>query len=488
MLVATIGASVVTAATPGLQKPVVVPPAVPNRPLVTGIVQTPPSDPAQSAAFFTNLARARGTVIRLFVYWDQVAPQGAEKPFGFDPRDPADPAYRWEAVDRQVRSAVSSGVSPIISAFWAPYWALDGEQSGGRGAARPNPQALADFFTAAAKRYSGSFADLPRVRLWQVWNEPNLPAYISPQYDSAGRLVSADWYRSMVNAAADAIHAVHADNVVIAGGQSPFGPDAQSPDRGAPLTFMRSLLCLSAAVNPKPVCRKPVRFDVWAHHPYTSGSPTHHAAGANDVSLPDLWKMRVLLEAGVKAGTLVSRGDVGFWVTEFSWDTNPPDPLGVPERLHARWVAEGMFRMWSQGVSAVAWFQLRDQPFTPSSPVQSGLYFRGEAGIESDKPKLALTAFRFPFVAFREPKTKTIMYWGRSPAGRAGVIVDQQVSGKWRSVKTLRPNRHGIFSGRYPSPARKGFLRARLVNGKDAALPFSLVVPPDRPGCTWGTC
>jgi hypothetical protein len=144
--------------------------------------------------------------------------------------------------------------------------------------------------------------------------------------------------------------------------------------------------------------------------------------------------------------------------------------------------------MWNQGVSLVTWFQLRDQPFTPTSPVQSGLYFRGEAGIESDKPKLALTAFRFPFVAFREPKRRTIMYWGRSPAGRATVTVERQAAGRWRTVATLRPNRHGVFTGRYPSTARKGFVRARLASGRDAALAFSLVVPPDRPGCTWGTC
>jgi hypothetical protein len=198
--------------------------------------------------------------------------------------------------------------------------------------------------------------------------------------------------------------------------------------------------------------------------------------------------MSVLLQAAHKAGNLVTRGGLpGFWVTEFSWDTNPPDPLGVPERLHARWVAEGLYRMWNQGVSLVTWFQLRDQPFT-TSPVQSGLYFRGEAGIESDRPKLALTAFRFPFVAFREPKRKTITYWGRSPVGRATVIVEQQISGTWRTVTRLRPNRHGIFSGRYPNAARSGFVRARLAGGKDEALPFSLVVPPDRPGCTWGTC
>ena len=55
-------------------------------------------------------------------------------------------------------------------------------------------------------------------------------------------------------------------------------------------------------------------------------------------------------------------------------------------------------------------------------------------------------------------------------------------------VASMKPNRFGIFSARYPSTATTGFLRARLANGKDTSLPFSLVVPPDRPGCAWGTC
>ena len=249
---------------------------------------------------------------------------------------------------------------------------------------------------------------------------------------------------------------------------------------------MQKLLCLSAG-KPQPVCHKQVRFDIWGHNPYTSGDPTHHADLPNDISLPDLWKMRRLLDAAVRAGTLKSRGPVRFWVTEFAWDTSPPDPKGVPEELHARWVAEALYRMWAQGVSLVTWFLIRDQSWG-NGPFQSGLYFRGEDGISSDTPKLALTAFRFPFVAFREPAKRSVMFWGRSPAKRAPVVVEQKTGGSWRLVDTLRPNRYGIFAGVFPSRARTGFLRARLANGKDAALPFSLVVPPDRPGCTWGTC
>jgi hypothetical protein len=144
--------------------------------------------------------------------------------------------------------------------------------------------------------------------------------------------------------------------------------------------------------------------------------------------------------------------------------------------------------MWDQGVSLVTWFLITDQPFTSTTPFQAGLYFQGSNGMTSDTPKMALTAFRFPFVAFREPKKKSVMYWGRSPAGRSAVIVEQKRQGAWGVVETLRPNSYGIFSGRYASTARTGFLRARLANGKDEALQFSLVAPPDRPGCAWGTC
>ena len=116
--------------------------------------------------------------------------------------------------------------------------------------------------------------------------------------------------------------------------------------------------------------------------PVHVGWPAHHAKSPDDVSVSDLWKMRVLLDAAVRAGTLQSRSRVGFWVTEFAWDTNPPDRAS--KEGCTRWVG-GLYRMWNQGVSLVTWFMLRDQPFTPSTPFRAGLYFRGEDGVASDK-------------------------------------------------------------------------------------------------------
>jgi hypothetical protein len=169
-------------------------------------------------------------------------------------------------------------------------------------------------------------------------------------------------------------------------------------------------------------------------------------------------------------------------VTEFSWDSNPPDPKGVPAALEGRWVAEALYRMWTAGVSLVTWFTLRDQPVR-TSPYQSGLYFRG-ATMAGDRPKPALTAFRFPFVAFRHGRDVSV--WGRTPSGRRGsVVVEQRGASGWRRLTTLAANAVGIFSAELPTRGR-GPLRARIA-GTGTSLPFSLVRPPDRVYQPFGT-
>ena len=468
--------------------------ANPRQPLVTGFVAIPPSDGTESTVFFQNVTRAGGGLLRLFVYWDRVAPGGTSAPPGFDARDPNDTGYRWSDLDQRVRDAVSHGVAPIISAFYAPYWALEGKQTSGRGAVRPSPQAYADFMTAVATRYSGRYEGLPRVRYFEIWNEPNLEEYLSPQWDEGGKPVSPDWYREMVNQSAQAIHAVNGDNIVIAGSLAPFGGEVNDPSGGRvpfpirmhPLEFMRQMLCMSKGAKPQPTCTAASTFDAWSHHPYTYGGPTHQAYHSDDVSIGDLGEMRTLLKAAEKAGHIRSARDVGFWVTEFSYDTNPPDPLGLSTALHARWVSESLYRMWRDGVSVVTWFTMRDEPF-PQGMFQASLYYRGQDGIASDKPKPSLRAFRFPFVAFKQ-KNGSITYWGRTPTStKKAVVVEQKQGPRWRRLVTPAVDRYGIFQGKVTNAKGSGSLRARLVDRSDVSLPFSLTVPKDFRFCPWGS-
>jgi hypothetical protein len=244
---------------------------------------------------------------------------------------------------------------------------------------------------------------------------------------------------------------------------------------------MRDLLCVSRQL--RRTCTAQTRFDVWAHHPYTSGGPTRKAFRRDDVSLGNLPEMRAVLDAAVRHRRIVSRRKVEFWVTEFGWDTSPPDPKGIPLALHARWTAEALYRMWANGVSLATWHQLRDDPFVPNSFFQAGLYFRG-ATMADDRPKPSVTAFRFPFVAFRQ--RNQVMVWGRTPTSRGGtVVIEHQVNGRWIRTRKLRANRHGVFSARFARPANTGWMRARF--GRETARPFSLAHVKDRYFAPFGT-
>jgi hypothetical protein len=228
-----------------------------------------------------------------------------------------------------------------------------------------------------------------------------------------------------------------------------------------------------------------VEFDIWAHHPYTYGGPTHSAHHPDDVSIGDLGEMRDLLLAVKRLGKIKVRGQVPFWATEFSYDSKPPDPNGLPLALHARWVSEALYRMWLQGVTNVTWWLIRDGPF-PEDIHQTGLYFRGPAGIASDTEKPAVRAFRFPFVAFRA-KNGSVAYWGRSPSSaRAKIVIEQPVKKQWKRVLRLTTNKYGIFQGKL-AKVDGGSLRARLANGKDYSHGFGLKPVKDFRFCPWGT-
>jgi hypothetical protein len=449
------------------------------RPLETALLASSTFSGPDAGLAFARTHDAGARAIRLYLDWRRTAPSGATKPSGFDPSNPADLAYTWQAFDLLVRLARANGLMPIADIVDAPQWA-QGPGNGVAGTIRPDPVELARFAHAAAVRYDGAFQGLPRVSAWQVWNEPNHFLFLNPQIDG-GAITSPDLYRRMVNAVADAVHGVNSGNLVVAVGLSPFTNNVAGQFVTGPLLFMRDLLCMSTARRVKPGCRERIRFDVWSHHPYTSGGPTHHAARPDDVSLGDLPKMRRLLSGAVHARHVISHRRVRFWVTEFSWDSNPPDPNGVPTRLHARWVAEALYRMWRAGVSLVTWFQFRDDAARgrPDGQVfQSGLYSRCNAGLSCDRPKPALKAFRFPFVAFRAGRR--ISFWGRTPGGtRAKVIVEQSSGRRWRRVASVSSNRYGIFA-RQIRTSRHGALRAHLTRGNARSLPFSLKRPPDR--------
>ena len=449
------------------------------RPLWTGITNIQSNE--QLAFDRTKSAGSR--FVRIPLLWNQAAP--ASKPASWNPSDPADPNYRWADNDINVQRATAAGLVPVLQIVSAPNWAQrcqtppvlpDAECD-------PDPTALAQFATAAARRYSGKFPGLPRVKYWQALNEPNLSLFFFPQFNTAGKALSARLYKSLVNAFYDAVKAVDRSNLVVAAG---LGPIAVPKWTIGPIRFTRELLCMQGreTFHPAPGKCAPVRFDIFAIQPYTTGGPTH-VGGINDVQLGGLGRLKSLLVAADKAHRIKGvYKHTPLWVTEFSWDTQPPDPGGLPMEIATRWVSEALHEAWKAGVSAFFWFSLRDDERTMYSPpysatLESGLYFRGVA-LEQDRPKEILGSFRFPFVAY--PRKLGLEVWGRTPTSSAGKVrIEAWTGSTWRKLMTVRADKTGVFTGTSKSrygQDREGLVRA--VYAGDGSPPFAMRGFPDR--------
>ena len=447
-------------------------------PLATAVFDPEHFGGSQMATAFARTRAAGATYARLFVAWSSVAP--STPPDGFVATDPTSPGYSWEGIDAAVEAAESTGLTPILDIVQPPGWAYGTQPSGVNGGS-PKIADLRDFATAVAIHYEGVTPGTPAGHVFQVWNEPNLSLNLSP--------ATASTYRAMVNAVADGVHAVDPSNLVVAGGLDPFGHVKTKNQEWysiRPLAFMRSLLCLSKGSHPHATCDDPIHFDIWSHHPYTYGGPFGHAKNPDDVELGDLPKMRALLKAGVRLHHVVSAHPVKFWVTEFGWDTNPPEKHAASLSLAARWTAESLHQMWLSGVTLVTWFLLED--YASPSPYQSGLYFHASS-LENARAKPSLTAFRFPFVAYLG-KRGSVSLWGRdATSDRERVTIQRRhgKSGRWRTVALVSSNANGIFQAKLKLKAtKKDWLRA-IAPGSGKSLAFSLTMPHNNPHIgPWG--
>ncbi len=449
-------------------------PSVGARPLVTGISDTSTGYTADPL-FYNRIDNAGAHFVRIAGRWDLIAPPAA--PVSWNPENPADPHYDWSALDASVTQATRSGLTPLVGLDGAPAWAQRCQSLpvGSYAPCDPDPSRFAEFAKAAARRYSGKFQGLPRVRYWQALNEPNLNLYFNPQF-ADNKPVSPQLYRNLINAFSPAVKSVSRSNVVVAAGLAPLGGGRAAV---SPLRFAQLLLCMKGRQRPHPTRRGcHADFDVFDIHPYTTGGPTHKSVNPDDVQLGDLPELKRLLTAADRAGRIHGRyRHTPLWATEFSWDSNPPDPGGLKMTILARWAAEAIYRSWDAGVSHFFWWDLRDEPtggLGYPNTVQSGLYFRGDT-LAADRPKLTLLrAFRFPFVALR--RGNGFFFWGRTPTSRGGAVrIEIRTKGGWHKVFTANANRSGIFSG--VVSRRQGFDRRSVIGARyrgRAAVPFSL--------------
>lgn len=426
------------------------------------------SDRSRQTELLGEASGLGASVARVATGWAGIA---ATRPTS--PMDPADPAYDWSATDASVRATVNAGLQPILSLTQAPAWAEGGGRPAGLralpGSWRPDPASYGLFAVALARRYDGTYPDplmpgrtLPRVRAYLPWNEPNLEAYLAPQWSRRNGRVVAEapyHYRKLVREFDAGIHRSQPDALVAAGALAPFGDALPGGRRTPPARFLRDMLCLSPRFR-RVACGSygSPRFDVLSHHPYSVGGPFREALNPDDVSVPDLAaKLVKPLRAAERLGVLGPPRRRRIWVTEISWDSRPADPDGVPERRHADWLAQALYVLARQGVDTVTWFQVRDSP--PGPGRNYGVTSQSGVLLRSGRPKFAATAFRFPLVAVRPAGRTTV--WALAPTS-GPLVVERRTKRGWTAVLRRSSVRRGTIVQRRFTGLRRGtVLRAR---------------------------
>jgi hypothetical protein len=181
-----------------------------------------------------------------------------------------------------------------------------------------------------------------------------------------------------------------------------------------------------------------------------------------DASAPDLGRLTRAVKAAVVARTLLPARHKPLWVTEFGYDSNPPNPTpgAISTATQARWLEESFYVFWHEGVSTVLWYLVRDQTPPYNRNYFSGVYFR------NGTPKPSFTAYRFPFVVM--PASGRAQLWGMSPVSGT-VDVELQSGSTWRVIARLHAS-VGVPYGRtlrLPS----GVYRATV--GTQSSLPWT---------------
>jgi len=391
--------------------------------------------------------------LRVSAFWNQIAPEALsrDKPSGFDAADSSDPGYSFGPLDRVIAGASKHGIRIMVTISTPfPVWASR-DPSRDNPVWKPKPDEFAAFTTAVVTRYADS------VDHWGISNEPNRAAWLQPQADRRGRLISPHLYRALVQAAYPRIKKLDPDSVALVGELAATGSrEARgSTAHQRPLRFLRAMACRDSRYRPvrTGACKgfRPVPADAVGHHPYQLLlSPTRRSEDPDDAAINDGRRLLGVIDRLTRLGALESETGrrLNVFYTEFGYQTNPPDPFaGVSLAKQRRYLQQAAYLVWrTPRIRGLNQFRLTDGALDGFGAnrfreFQSGLLFRNR------RPKPAFRIFRHPFVITGD------RFWGHvRPGGAHTVRVEhrRRPNSKFRLVAQLLTNERGYFSRRLP--------------------------------------
>jgi Cellulase (glycosyl hydrolase family 5) len=392
-------------------------------------------DDAQRDATLDEIRAFGVTQIRQLVYWQAFAPNPDRrtKP-RFDASNPdAYPAGTWTRLDNVVAQAAARGIDVMLTPTGpVPKWATGGKKDN---VTRPSAKEFGRFVTALARRYGA------QVTTWSIWNEPNQPQFLLPQYRK-GKPYSPLHYRGLYRAAYSAIRSVEAnrrDKILIAE-TSPRGNE----NIVHPLRFLRGMACLDGRYKKTRKCSR-LPADGYAHHAYTTRiGPRFEPDSPDDVTIGVIDRLVDALDRAGRAGGL-PRG-LRIYLTEFGIQSEPDRISGVSlERQPAYYAIAEHMAYVNPRVALFSQYLMRDD-----KPREEGYRFRGfESGLRRSNGarKPAYRAFPNPLAVERYGPTDVL--WGLIRPQRAVTEVTIEVRRKgerrWRRLRRLNSTARGVY-------------------------------------------
>jgi hypothetical protein len=332
--------------------------------------------PGALSARVAKLDRLGLDVVRVTLNWHRTEPRAG--------------VYDWGRPDRLLGALRARGLRPVVTVWGSPGWA-----NGGKG---PNvaPRRAGDFqrfVEEAALRY-------PYVREWIMWNEPNKATWLrgaSPR----------TYVTRILNPGYLAVKSVSRAAKVAGGVTGPRG------GRGgmSPVEFIAGM------------DRAGAKLDAYAHHPYPvfpGDTPFVGGCKCAVLTLARLERLIRIVDSAFPAARI--------WLTEYAYQTNPPDRFGISPELQARYVGEAARRVYgARKVDMLIHYLYRDEP----DPA------RWQSGLETldGRPKPALYATMFPLAQISRSGSRTTV-WGqvRPGEGRQRYVLQQRVGGRWVDI------------------------------------------------------
>jgi hypothetical protein len=506
--------------------------------------------PAGTAKTLDTLAELGVDRVRVSVFWATVAPspQSQTRPQFTATNPAAYPSGSWDRYDQVVRLAHARGIAVNFNITSpAPLWATgdDSPRTDILDTWKPDPKEFADFVQAVGTRYGGNYGapggsfpqpvhpplcdltgtcppdepqppvlkdgPLPRVDYFSIWNEPNQPGWLTPQWEARpdgqpGMVEAAPRiYRGLVDAAFRGLRASgHGDDTILIGETAPKGVSKQGPTTAiAALRFIRQVYCVDDALQPlrgaEAAARDCPQDDAgtaafadahpglfvasgYAHHPYElSASPKKQPSNGDFITIANLPKLTLALRS---IFTVYGRANgLPLYLTEFGYNTRPPNPLGVTASQQAAYLNQAQYMASTNpSVRALTQFLLVDDATKAPGPgyaatFQTGLEYLGGRR----KPSFDAYQLTLHLPTAKIKRGGKLLVWGLvRPASRLGPqklsIQQRRSNGSYQTLKRLGTlYGRGVVSTRVKI-TRSGSLRLAWRDPRDKQVVHSRAI------------